>query len=77
MSKHHKKCCCTPCCPRPIIKFRRRPRLTGVLLAGVALALLGSKLFEAPNINSNHIDINSDCDDEDDLGCDCGCNSRC
>ena len=76
MSKHHKKCCCTPCCPRPLIKFRPRPRLAGALLAGVALALVGSKLFQTPNINSNFIDINSDCEDED-LGCDCDCNSGC
>ena len=79
MSKHNKKCCCTACCPTPIrpINFRRMPRITGPLLAGVALALLGNRLFQTPNINSNIIDINSDPDCEEDVECDCECKPEC
>jgi len=53
------------------------PRITGPLLAGVALALLGNRLFQTPNINSNIIDINSDPDCEEDVECDCECKPEC
>ena len=70
MSKNNRRSCCTPCCPRPI----RMPKISPALVAGVALALLASRLFTPPNVNSNLIDINSD---PKDLGCDCDCNSVC
>lgn len=75
MSRHHKKCCCIPCCPRPISAPRLSARTTRALVAGVLLFLAARNANNGPNTNTNVININSD--REEDECYDSCCDSHC